>query len=146
MRFVAVMPPVESSEGRPRGRPRAFDVVPSPLQHRLTNAPWRRPRDAEVGCHVSLPSDARHGLTTSTCFGEESAGRRDHLRSRLALASFDQPAAATAKSNLFHRWRIRRCEREDGRARSPEHGRAASGDRIPGILVARSEPSTSEPT
>jgi hypothetical protein len=27
--------------------------VPSALHHRLTNAPWRRPRDAEVGCHVS---------------------------------------------------------------------------------------------
>jgi integrase len=26
--------------------------MPSALHHRLTNAPWRRPRDAEVGCHV----------------------------------------------------------------------------------------------
>jgi hypothetical protein len=28
-------------------------VLPSAFYHRLTDAPWRRPRDAEVGCHVA---------------------------------------------------------------------------------------------
>jgi hypothetical protein len=31
----------------------AFLVLPSAFHHRLTDAPWRRPRDAEVGCHVA---------------------------------------------------------------------------------------------
>jgi hypothetical protein len=36
-----------------------FLVLPSAFHHRLTDAPWRRPRDAEVRCHGDLRGAGR---------------------------------------------------------------------------------------
>jgi hypothetical protein len=56
----------------------AFLVLPSAFHHRLTDAPWRRLRHAEVRCH----GDTRRRSTISSFKGHQPTGRRRAYRVR----------------------------------------------------------------